>query len=212
MPKQLLGMGVRIGAGGAVGPPAPPVLFSDTFTGANGTKIVASFSEHTPDVDIGGTGWIVIWGAGGGQNLVITNNRANVSSGEVACYHECATPDVIIECEVYSNDSSEKMGVIFRYQDMSNYWEAVLFNTRLDVLKWDDGSPTYYIQKVAWPDPSTIQLKVELKGDNIKVYVDDALELDIENSFLNDKTKHGHIVNDNAGGNYIDTTVITDNS
>src|SRR5262245_3649521 len=105
MSKEMLLKGC--GAGSAT-------LLQDAFTGADGTNLTA----HAMDV---GGGWTAVSGV-----AKLLGNRANADTvgadGKGTYQADAGRSDVTVQATVNLAGASNECGLVFRYQDASNFW------------------------------------------------------------------------------------------
>lgn len=121
-----LGLLTRFGL--TTGSAAPPsaTVFLDTFTDTNGTFLAA----HTPDTDTVGGGWVGIVSLSdaqaGDDTIDIQTNQARQEDTAFAraVYASVGTAnfDVTIDW-TNGGTASALVQILFRYTDLSNYWQ-----------------------------------------------------------------------------------------
>ncbi len=167
-------------------------LLSDTFTGTDGTNLTA----HTMNV---GPGWTVSTGT-----IQIYSNQANGKNGTTAVssiyVSDAGNANVVISMDciipaAFNQDYS--VGIIFRWQDSSNYWEAV---------SEQDGDGIYYLalydvtagvatqhgtnQSTGVINNTITPMTVTLSGTSIALAMASAT-INFTSSLFQTRTKHG---------------------
>jgi hypothetical protein len=109
-PRQINGGLTRLNrsAGAAV---ADPLLFFDTFTGANGTPI----NSRSPDVDVVGGGWTIHESA-----ATIQGNECqpvDLNAERFTASADCGAANVTLTC-IYTN----RAFILFRFADINNLY------------------------------------------------------------------------------------------
>lgn len=97
-------------------------LLQDTFTDTNGVAL----ASHNADVPVSH-----IW-TDGSSAYSIQGNRAQsiTTAGAYIASADATVADYTIACDVIPDESSANaiLGIVFRYLDANNYWQAVLYD------------------------------------------------------------------------------------
>jgi hypothetical protein len=178
----------------------PGPLVQDTFSGeSDGTLLTA----HTPDIDTVGGGWVDdgATGPGDGDVLAIQSNavepdqvafdsvqRAVVDSG-------ASDVDISLDVTIDSNaDGTE--GILFRYVDVDNHWQAIWGNgDSVHIWVIDERvSKTYTRRASVAFTPSattTYSFRVVASGTSITATIDGGYQIAYTSSLYQTATKHG---------------------
>lgn len=166
-------------------------LLQDAFTDSDGTSLDA----HTPNIQVGSNVWSEV--AGSWQ---ITSNKAILaanSSGAIATYDVGVADQIDISAKFYFNYNgtltNRFAGLFFRYQDTSNFWLVRMYSAvdQLQLVKTVGGSETPTVFGLTLDPATEYLLKVNLNGNDIKVYVDNDLKISVTDSAHANQTKVG---------------------
>lgn len=109
---------------------AETLIFSDTFTGDNGTDLVS----HSPDT---GTNWQEVVDTAGTLNIQIQSNqaRSSTSSSNNSIVYVANPASSVADMKVtatmtaLSTGNDDPVGLVLRYQDTSNYYGCMIQTT-----------------------------------------------------------------------------------
>lgn len=178
-------------------------LVSDTFTDTNGTSLTA----HTPDVDTVGGGWSLATATGSGSGTFTIENNKLEATRTSSTYFPIGTidvgqADVTIDVNLtFETDDFGFDGIVFRYQDQSNFWFATREATSGDfrILEKNAGVNTERASIAAGISAGTNHdMQVVLSGTSITATIDGGNEITFSSSFLETETTHGLIGVDRA--------------
>ena len=153
-------------------PSGGQILFLDTFTDA----LNPALSAHTPDINIPGDTWTKVY-AGGGDLQIIGGVQLTCPGTDVLYLVDMGLTDFIMTCD-------------FQVGNISNQYIMMKARTTAAVnvgygCYMRSGEKAHLIQNVTSLDgPTTVTgtvphtAKMICDGTNIKVYLDDNLELD----------------------------------
>lgn len=162
-----------------------PVSITDAFTAANGTNLNGRTT----------TTGNKIWTVRGGS-LDIQSNQARPSAGSGSSW---ATVDAGIsdfDMSVVLTYHSDLDGLIFRASDASNYFRVAVDQTANEVYLVRNlaGVESNLGSWAAATSPGeTATIRVVAVGQNIKIYVNATLRIEVNNSSHQTVTKHGII-------------------
>ncbi len=98
-----------------------------------------------------------------------------------------------------------KAGVVYRYQNASNYWRAYLDGPRaLVVLEKVVAGVVTEVATAAWTRTTTAEMRVIAQGNRHRVWVDFVKLIDATDAALNDQTRVGMYQVNNTAGRYDD--------
>ena len=104
----------RLGRSARV-PAADPVLFFDTFTGADGTAI----NSRAPDIDVVGGGWLNL----GGTNMLIQSNQCADNGNANGMVAQVGQADVRVSVDITSIGTALSIQIFFRRDNLGNRWQ-----------------------------------------------------------------------------------------
>lgn len=150
----------------------------DTFTRANSTNNLGSTS-------FGNLSWSVITGTAG-----VTSNQGyfSTNTADSIVVVDAGTPNV--EAAISFTTYADEPALYFRVLDTRNWWRVVRSTTSLILQKMVDNVKTS-IKTVSFTPVAGDQVKVRLSGDDIKVFLNDALRITHVSADNNSNTKHG---------------------
>lgn len=165
-------------------------VFSDTFTGTNGTLLTA----HTPDVDTVGTGWEFL-----SRSYELENNRANGNLTFARAVADTAEADVEITVDVRLNGatSSHNNAILARVVNDASRWSLGLSGDGvIEIAERTGGTFTVRAQTSlaggAITPGQSYPLKATLSGDDLTLeFVDTGETVSFNSSSHNTATKHG---------------------
>ena len=169
------------------------VIFNDTFTDTAGVAL----DSHTPDT---GTSWTLMW-SNSGEGLAIdaTGTMLEGTSGasDGAIYTADTTyssADYSVEVSLPTVEFGDNAQYIFaRIQDVDNFYAAIWatgFDDSTHILKKSGGTFTTLSTYAGMPvDGSTV--KLDLVGDSLSLYIDDALQASATDSTITAAGKAG---------------------
>lgn len=135
----------------------------------------------------------VTWSGASAFNVVSTKARPAATSASIARM-DVGAADVALHVSFanLASDSDEVLGVVFRYQDASNYLRAVLSDATNELLltKVVAGAATD-IGTYAWTPTATAELWVQAQGNRIRVWLDRVLRIVTTDGSFNTETEHG---------------------
>lgn len=188
------------------------VLVQDTFTDTNDTTL----TNHTPDIDTVGSGWVARLGSA----KIYGNKATNPSAGATFTTINANESDVDIEADFYTANPNTNLniqvGFMLRWADSSNFliarykWENQFV---LDISKWVNGvESSLGSTSYSWPYNTTHTLRVVANGPSIKLYVDDVEKISVTESFNQTETDHGIFIasqgnNETFGDNFLISTI-----
>jgi len=186
----------------ATPPGSGRVIFEDNLNGANGTKLDA----HVPDT--AGNGWsflidhgrdIFLGGGGTARSNAVGRSTAILYAASPAPTQ--ADVDITVDMDRLDASSDDSTIVVFRYQDASNYYGLRITSnsrSRMRLYKVVGGTSTLLGTSSNKPDISNTSLKIEARGDTLRVYEDRNLnggwnlEIDVTDSAIPDAGKVGY--------------------
>jgi hypothetical protein len=199
------GLGVDLVAGGkshfdnykiepltSEGVPPPEFVIHDLFTDDEGTSIFA----HVPDVDVPGGGWIFeqpfpLYNAGG---LISAANSLSMPTDFQACMIDSGIADATITFTLDNSGGSAALYYLFFRQvsALNNHFACFFSDAGFLCHGFVvDGVPSF-------PDVSPytfpldiINVRLDILGDSIKLYMDDVLYIDTTDSQFLTGTKCG---------------------
>jgi hypothetical protein len=142
----------------------------DTFTDTDGVLL----KDHTPDA---GGPWVKLQVSGAFYDLKIDTNRVILDDAYNTMHvNSVDIPDGIVSVDVsYTDAGNDYAGVVFRVQDNSNYYLFEPTGIGYDGLyKVVGGVYTGLITGLA--NTSDATYKVDFRGSEISVYIDDVLQ------------------------------------
>jgi hypothetical protein len=182
----------------------PTIYVYDTFTNVEDTLL----SNHTPDTDLEGGGWVNIAYA---LNYKIKSDRAQGVNAAQANHGlvDSGVSDCVVEALVNKSGASvdafyHDAGVFCRYTDNNNYWKISL-NDGANVFRiWENNSG---VKTVRATKSVTISgehtIRVTLNGQTITATLDGGDEISYSSASLNETaTRHG--ICERHNGDYVD--------
>jgi hypothetical protein len=169
------------------------LLITDTFTDSENTLI----ENHIPDYQATSGSYRVMltFGSIPISAKIISNSARGTANSTItsAVVIETGRSDAIISCDVNKNNSTQNaggMGLSFRFNGSTGYYVDLINNTIR--LSKTNGTAAVVITTVSFPHSTTTtyNVKVVLNGPNIKVYVDNALYIDLNDTSYTG-TEHG---------------------
>lgn len=167
------------------------ILF-DTFTGSNGTAI----ASHVPNVQRTPGSYRTITTYGSNPVVQIQSNIARANSGGIntgVTVIETLLKDVTIICDVNKGGTNALYGgtgLAFRFSGSAGY-TLDYFNGMLRLSKNNGLSGTQLTTaSFSFSTTQTYSMKVVLKGNSIKCYMDGTLYIDTSDSTYGG-TEHG---------------------
>ena len=195
-PEYFTGYAAGTGTGAA-----PSFAFQDNFTDTDGVDLDA----HTPDVDESGNGWTSRSG-----NFEIQNNKAEPQGTAGAADYletfDTGSPDGTLQADVTVTGGTAWAGLAFRWSDNNNFWRVIISAGGTGGGYLQKRVAGSYVTAGRWGTASarTAAIRVEISGDNIQVFEDGAIVLDVEENFNNTATAHGLFSQSTAIGAAID--------
>jgi hypothetical protein len=181
------------------------VLFYDSFTDTDNTAL----GDHTPDI---GTGWTET--LAGGDPQIIGNVLDSQDTTEWATTDNIAA-DCVLHATIKNGFSQHATGLLFRLSDASNFWMLWQNDSGYNLYTKESGSFTYTDSNSAFGSNvnQTRSAAIALSGSKIKVFVDDELLWDLDDSTLSTNQKYGfrfYRSNGNTIDDYSVDSLITD--
>ena len=145
------------------------------------------FNRPNTSSGLGGN-WLITSG-----DYHIQNNTAqptNLAINNIAVVDVGTQNNISIELGVIVPNVSESL--IFRYQDDANYLQVIFELNDIHVRKRENGVNTNLYSKTygtIWR--TSYKMKVELRGTEIKVFINDILEITTDSNYLLNTTKCG---------------------
>lgn len=154
-------------------PTQPALVVNDAFTDSNGTSLASHTIAPTNTPPTAWTEQVGAW--------TISSNAATVAAsagGDNILWLDAGVADVVFEALITLAPSTcANVGIMFNYQDASNYWLAGLFRDgsldTLEIYKRVSGTYTqvYQDSSAGLTLGSTVTLRMVTNGDAIEVLV-----------------------------------------
>ena len=165
-------------------PKGDRVLFFDSFTDADGTLL----TNHTPDVDTVGGGWVDIGGP-----WDINGNRARSTAGSTwkASVIDTGRSDVLVTADLTVN--SFNVGIVLNAVDASNYWTAQAMRNLAELRLQEQTGGTSTVRAStsrSYSGGETFTLTAKREGAQMTV-TEGANELSYSSSLHAASTRHG---------------------
>ena len=168
----------------------------DLFTEPGGAAVL--LPAHLSDKDELRGGWVVPRGT---FNIPVGTNQANCSAlgagSEALAVINAGVSDCVIATDAMTEAAgTESLGIVFRYQDLLNYWQWYIYP------HGGGGMGVGYFSAGAWnlvwsvgaigiEYAYTYHLMVKLRGDRIDCYLGGVWRAGTNNTFLQTQTSHG---------------------
>ncbi|NQW16307.1 MAG: hypothetical protein HQ478_02360 [Chloroflexi bacterium] len=163
-----------------LGSPSPQATIS--FPSASSSILFDNFggggtlSGHTPDIAPTSSAWSLangVWDIAGGSV-----NETSAFGGDARAFVDPGTNDVDVYAEI-DYQGSGLAGVVYRYQDESNWYMSWYDGTNLATGKMVAGAFEFLgVKGYEWgPTPSTRIMRVRADATTVHVYIDDSLPL-----------------------------------
>jgi hypothetical protein len=162
----------------------------DTFTDVNGTLI----EDHTPDT---GGDWIFLGSPLHPTGLIVQDNHLMNPAGLTTEYVvDSGLTDCNIQTKLYMGIDLAISGVIFRSlqsTDSNDHFLLRMRTDRFNLIRYSsvDGDWTESSFVLGSNILTTSEVEIVLKGNSIKVYVDEILLFDVTDSALSAGVFHG---------------------
>lgn len=170
----------------------------DTFTDVNGILI----EDHTPDQ---GGDWIWLGTGAHTTGLIVQDNQLTNPTGLTTEYVvDSGRADCIILTTLYKGLDLAISGVIFRSLQSTNSDDHFLLNVafnHIELIRYSSGPEGSWVETNNVLGNNVFQtreVKIILKGNSIKVYVDDTSLFDRTDSVLSTGVFHGFRVDHGA--------------
>lgn len=170
-----------------------PVLFTDDFTGAGGLLYRETFDANTISrytiVDQGTRAAPSKWKLSGGHIVQTSNIHALGAPdylGTMAVVGDKRWDDIRLQVRLLSDDD-DAIGVVFRYQDGTNYYRFSMDKERSyrRLVKCVDGTTTtLWEDDVAYVSGFSYDLTIEAHADRILGWLNHTLLFDVEDGAL----------------------------
>lgn len=181
-------------------------LILDQFTDVDTTLL----PSHTiGPVNLPGHAWVAV-----ANNLSIRSNHIYVTNpGPNICVVDSGKSDVTISFITQANQSYACAdGIVFRYIDASNYWEAYWdFQARtFNIIQVQSGTPTTQASTGASLSPDTsYTVQVVISGTSITATIDAGSKITFSSSFNQTATSHGIVAKSGGAVHIFNFTVTT---
>jgi hypothetical protein len=155
----------------------------DTFTGSDSTTSIGT-GVHTPDTNVPAGAWSQTSEFGSGGSWGISSNKAYVSSapGEQAwAVIDGGHTDGTLTCDITLSSTTNRTvrGLMFRYTNASSFMRLLIVKVSgTNQLQLQTNAATRALQDYSFTDGSTYTIKIIMNGTNIKVYVNNVLQID----------------------------------
>lgn len=180
---------------GASGSTSPTKI--EAYVSTNDFREIATIRENYTAGTVGKKAGLKVLGTTAARpsdaiaTEVITDTLGTaLLADSVAAYVADGQADGELIANIYQFDLSKDVGVIFRYQDTDNFWVAYRRNSYAVLVKKVMGTPTSFLYLTTTPT-GNFEIKVNLSGSTIKLYLDGVLKATLTDSDLSSATKIG---------------------